>query len=51
LGQTHSFALIGHRAPGLGDFQDGLPVFLCDRHSCQPLALGGSATVLGKNVH
>jgi len=47
LGQTHSFALIGHRAPGLGYFQDGLPMLLRDRVTCQPLTFDGSAAVLG----
>jgi len=43
--------LIGQRAPGLGDFQNGLPVILRDRISGQALAFGSPATVLGKNVH
>lgn len=51
LGQTHALALIGQRAPGLGDFQNRLSVILRDRISGQPLAFGGPATVLGKDVH
>jgi hypothetical protein len=43
--------LIGQRAPGLGDFQNGLAVILCDRISGQALAFGSPATVLGKDVH
>src|SRR5437016_3531547 len=50
LGQTHALALIGQRAPGLGDFQNGLPVILRDRISGQALAFGSPATVLGKDV-
>src|SRR5690242_19598838 len=51
LGQPHALALIGQRAPGLGDFQNGLPVILRDRVSDKPLAFNGPATVLGKDVH
>ena len=51
LGQAHALALIGQRAPGLGDFQNGLPVILGNRVSGQALAFGRPATVLGKDVY